>query len=184
MNGRRDNTRPGVATRPLFAAPFLVILALLIAAVSACGGVDDPTASPGGDDSTASPALDSEPTETTGDFASVSAGGGHTCGVRQDGSVACWGDDESGAATPPEGKFTSISAGSSHTCGVQQDSSVACWGWDDDGQATPPAGGFASVSAATFHTCGVRMDGTATGSLLGRVGRGSDLPALLCFVQV
>ena len=26
-----------------------------------------------------------------GEFASVSAGGAHTCGVRLDGSVACWG---------------------------------------------------------------------------------------------
>ena len=110
------------------AAPFLVILTLLIAAVSACGGVDDPIASPGVDDPTASPARDSEPTETTGDFASVSAGGGHTCAVRQDGSVACWGEDEYGEATPPEREFASISAGSSHTCGVQQDGSIACWG--------------------------------------------------------
>ena len=29
--------------------------------------------------------------KTKGEFASVSAGEGHTCGVRTDGSVACWG---------------------------------------------------------------------------------------------
>ena len=38
-----------------------------------------------------------------GSFVSVSAGRGHTCGVRSDGSVACWGSDEDGQATRPRG---------------------------------------------------------------------------------
>ena len=75
----------------------------------------------------------SEPTATpetppTGEFASVSAGGIHTCGVKTDGSVACWGYDDSGQATPPAGEFASVSAGGSHTCGVMTDGAVACWG--------------------------------------------------------
>ena len=32
-----------------------------------------------------------ESTPPSGEFASVSAGDGHTCGVRTDGSVECWG---------------------------------------------------------------------------------------------
>ena len=52
------------------------------------------------------------------EFASVSAGGIHTCGVKTDGSVACWGYDDSGQATPPAGEFASVSAGGGHTCGV------------------------------------------------------------------
>ena len=36
-------------------------------------------------------------------FVSVSAGAIHTCGVRGDGSVACWGSNGSGQATPPAG---------------------------------------------------------------------------------
>ena len=36
-------------------------------------------------------------------FASVSAGYEYTCGVRDDGSVACWGDDGYGQATPRRG---------------------------------------------------------------------------------
>ena len=62
------------------------------------------------------------------EFASVSAGESHTCGVRMDGSVACWGSNEDSQATPPEGEFASVSAGSIHTCGVRVDSSVACSG--------------------------------------------------------
>ena len=35
------------------------------------------------------------------ELAFVSAGSAHTCGVRRDGSVVCWGWDEYGQATPP-----------------------------------------------------------------------------------
>ena len=48
--------------------------------------------------------------------------------MRVDGSVACWGDDKYGQATPPEGEFASVSAGRGHTCGVRVDGSVAYWG--------------------------------------------------------
>ena len=41
------------------------------------------------------------PTPPSGEFASVSAGRLHTCGVRQDDSVECWGNDDYGQATPP-----------------------------------------------------------------------------------
>ena len=63
-------------------------------------------------------------------FDSVSAGSHHTCGVRSNGSVACWGWNESGQATPPAGSFVSVSAGGGHTCGVRSDGSVACWGYE------------------------------------------------------
>ena len=100
-------------------------------------------------------------------FTSVSAGYVDTCGVKVDGSIACWGwnkdafgMNEVGQATPPAGEFVSVSAGEYHTCGVKVDGSVACWGNDDAGQATPPAGEFTSVSAGKDHTCGVRRDGS------------------------
>ena len=110
--------------------------------------------------------------ETTpaGECMSVSAGLYHTCGVRADGTVACWGSNEDGQgnvvgqATPPEGEFSSVSAGVFHTFGVRADGTVACWGSNEDGQgnvvgqATPPEGKFSSVSAGGLHTCGVRTD--------------------------
>ena len=107
-------------------------------------------------------------TTTSDGFASVSAGGYHTCKVREDGSVACWGFDYFGQSTPPEGEFASVSAGSDHTCGVRVGGSVACWGSlpeeivdssQHDSMFTPPEGKFASVSAGGAHTCGVKTNG-------------------------
>ena len=99
-------------------------------------------------------------------FISVGAGYRHTCGVRGDGSVECWGDDRYGQATPPEGAFASVSAGYEHTCGVRDDGTVECWGSNENwygffvGQATPPEGTFLSVSAGREYACGVRDDGS------------------------
>ena len=124
------------------------------------------------EDSAPSPPEDPAETEGTGpspsagEFVSVSAAARHTCGVRRDGSVQCWGSNEGpdgewlGQATPSAGKFDSVSAGFWHTCGVMRDGSVECWGWDSSGQATPPAGEFALVSAGSHHTCGLKRDGT------------------------
>ena len=91
-----------------------------------------------------------------GQFVSVSAGEDHACGMREDGSVECWGNNWNGKATTPEGRFSSISAGEYHTCGVREDGTVECWGQ----KATPPEGRFLSVSAGLFYTCGVGEDGS------------------------
>ena len=99
-------------------------------------------------------------------FISVGAGERYTCGVRDDGTVECWGDDKYGQTTPPGGTFASVSTGYEHACGVRDDGSVECWGsnqrWDGlfVGQATPPGGTFLSVSAGHEYTCGVRDDGS------------------------
>ena len=136
--------------------------------------VGEPTSAPG---PTAAPVGDA--------FVSVSTGGAHTCGVahsgqvcgsmasyftgqqfgdgttvRQDGAVACWGDDYAGKATPPQGKFASVSAGPGHTCGVREGGTVSCWGENNYGESAPPPGQFVSVSAGSVYTCGIRLDGT------------------------
>ena len=93
-------------------------------------------------------------------LASVSAGREHSCGVKPDGSVICWGSNNERQAEAPAGTFTSVSAGWEHTCGVQTDGSVACWGAIANGKANPPPGSFRAVSAGHEHTCGIRVDGS------------------------
>ena len=94
-------------------------------------------------------------------FATVSAGFFHTCGLKTDGTIACWGSHGSGEYAPPSGTFTSVSAGSSYTCGVRSDGGVVCWGplISKVGGATPHAGQFTAVSAGQDHVCAVGVDG-------------------------
>ncbi len=109
---------------------------------------------------------DGDVTPPSGEFASVSVGDAHACGIRQDGTVECWGpgfkDDR---VAPPSGEFASVSVGGANTCGVKVDGTVECWGPGFLVEVEPPAGEFASVSVGA-HTiwhvraCGVRQDGS------------------------
>jgi alpha-tubulin suppressor-like RCC1 family protein len=91
---------------------------------------------------------------------SLDAGGLHSCALKADGSVACWGYNDDGETAAPSGSFVSVSAGEYHSCGLKSDGSVDCWGWNDNGQAVDQTGPFVSVSAGTLHTCGVKSDGS------------------------
>ncbi len=91
----------------------------------------------------------------------ISAGSGHSCGIRADGSAVCWGPNFYGEADAPEGRFTAISAGSDHSCGIRADGSAACWGDNDYGEADAPEGRFTAISAGSGHSCGIRADGSA-----------------------
>jgi hypothetical protein len=75
----------------------------------------------------------------SGSFATVVAGGLHSCGIRADGTLACWGagsepndpeyvDVDVRQAQPPAGEFTSLTAHGSGSCAVRADGEVMCWG--------------------------------------------------------
>jgi alpha-tubulin suppressor-like RCC1 family protein len=87
-----------------------------------------------------------------------SAGGTHSCAIRADGTLACWGDDSKGQLDEvPSGTFTAVSAGGAHTCAIRSDGTLACWGDDSNGQLDEvPSGIFTAVSAGGAHTCAIR----------------------------
>lgn len=86
-----------------------------------------------------------------GTFMHVAAGALHTCGVKTDGTVACWGagttaDDcqdpvmACGQSIPPtDSDFVQVAAGYTNTCGLKSSGKVVCWGADTGGRSTPPA---------------------------------------------
>ena len=89
----------------------------------------------------------------------ITAGLYHSCGIRADSTVECWGNNEYGQADAPAGAFTAIAASNFHTCGIRADSTAECWGRNDEGQADAPAGAFTAI-AASFRSCGIRADST------------------------
>jgi len=75
-----------------------------------------------------------------GEWTSLTAGGGQTCGFR-DAIAYCWGGnaygqlgDGSGADRPTPAavagglRFTSLVTGGGHTCGLTVDGTAYCWG--------------------------------------------------------
>jgi alpha-tubulin suppressor-like RCC1 family protein len=118
----------------------------------------------------------------------VSAGGEHTCSVRFDGTLWCWGRNtwgELGNADRGPGRpdplqvgtaadWSTVAAGGGHTCATRRPGSLWCWGLNNKGQlgdgttdvrTTPVRIGtgssWAQLSAGWFHTCGIRTNGTA-----------------------
>lgn len=138
-----------------------------------CGGAD--RATPG------------TPVALINDAAMIAAGPSHTCALRADGSVSCWGVNTVGQcgdgtttdmrAKPVQvvgtGEAIAIGTGVAHTCAALYDGTVECWGYNESGQlgdgtklnsATPvevPGISSAVALAAGFqHTCAVLAEGT------------------------
>ena len=98
----------------------------------------------------------SVPVEVFGitDATQITAGGEHTCALRQTGTITCWGNNDDGqlgngqsgydadSSVPVEvlgiTDATQITAGgyyaTGHTCALLQTGTIACWGNNDDGQ--------------------------------------------------
>ncbi len=100
------------------------------------------------------------------EFTAVAAGYEHSCGLRTDQTIACWGANNYGESNPPVGQFTAVSAyggvDGDHSCGIRTDKTVTCWGDIRFGQAEPPVGQFTAVTTASSISCGIRTDNTIT----------------------
>ena len=119
--------------------------------------------------------------------------GPELCVLHDDGSMACWGEDESGWADdeywlepldlelPP---FDQVEGWGAH-CGVGSDGSVTCWGGDHvtlvgDAPETIEVGDRATdLCVGDFHACALDTSGTVHcwgDDRLGQLGRGGPDP--------
>ena len=97
-----------------------------------------------------------------GTYSAVTAGGWHTCGLRTDATIACWGHNNHGQAEAPAGVYVAVSAGWAHTCALRADGTATCWGDNSHQQSNAPTGAFVAIAAGGTHTCGLRTDNTIT----------------------
>ena len=95
-------------------------------------------------------------------FTALDSSNQHSCAIRSNGAVACWGAHFGGQTEPPNGILKAISAGTWHTCGLRTDNTITCWGNNTHLQADAPAGQFTSVSVGSNHVCGLRTNQTIT----------------------
>lgn len=90
---------------------------------------------------------------------SVAVGAAHTCALRRDGTIACWGSNSAAQSTPTAGKFAQVTAGIGFTCGLLVDGNVECWGDKEHWPAPGPDGLFKQISAGPGQVRGVKQDG-------------------------
>ena len=108
------------------------------------------------------PSQETAPPTRVGDYTAVAVGWAHSCALRFDGTITCWGANWWGQADPPKGQFVSISAGGGHSCGIRTDHTLACWGDDRRGQTNSPEGEFLIVAGGGEHSCALRSTGEVT----------------------
>jgi alpha-tubulin suppressor-like RCC1 family protein len=120
------------------------------------------------------------------DWSQVAAGGSHTCAIKTDGRLFCWGDNFAGALGDntktyrvlPEQEHSAatdwdqVATGSAHTCAVKTNRHLYCWGNGGNGRLGNDAtteslvplreahnhADWRQVSASREHTCAVKTD--------------------------
>ena len=136
------------------------LVAVLLGSFSTSTGVAQPNAV------TFSGTVTAEDDASTESTATLAAGGSHTCAIRADQTINCWGSNETGQTDAPDGQFTAIAAGTFHSCAIGIDGTITCWGGNLDGLTDPqgltdtPDGQFTAIAAGYLHSCAIKADQT------------------------
>jgi hypothetical protein len=121
-------------------------------------------------------------------YVSISGGGDHSLAIKSDGTVAGWGLDGDGQATPPGGlaNVVQVGAGFRHSVALKADGTVEAWGSNSSGQATVPPGltDVVQVVAGGLHSLALRADGTVVGWGSDADGQTTIPPSAADVVQV
>lgn len=138
------------------------------------------------------------------DWTSVAAGDFHTCAIRENGELWCWGGGLNGqlgvgSAVDIDSKrplrvamadWAAVDAGESHTCAIRNDRTLWCWGQNDVGQLgvgdterrdlptrvdAPGGDAWLRLGLGRDHSCAIRDDETLWcwgWNLDGQLGQG------------
>ncbi len=96
----------------------------------------------------------------------VTTGTAHSCAIRADQTIACWGRNDDWQGNPigridaPAGQFTAIAANRFHSCAIKTDQTITCWGDNRYGRLGAPAGQFTAIATGYYHSCAIRTDQT------------------------
>lgn len=180
--GTHENSKEGGTRRPILIGSGLVLVIVLVVAALIALRPRTP--------------VEPQKTTTTLDTSvlltavtDLSAGELHTCAVRDDASVVCWGSNENGQlgvgdidlsprplVTPQISGVKQISAGLKFTCALLGNGTVSCWGDNEYGQVGNPTDlqpkmlpspvtgvtNAVQISAGGYHACALLGDGTVT----------------------
>jgi YD repeat-containing protein len=96
-----------------------------------------------------------------GSFIAVGLGGDFGCALREEGTLACWGDWGDAREQPPDGGFAALSVGLATSCALDADGFATCWaGQNVGGEADAPLDeAFRQLDVGSRHGCAVTMDG-------------------------
>ena len=99
-------------------------------------------------------------------FTTLAPGNDHTCGLRSDGSVLCWGEGPSFNNQPlSRGPFESIVSGWGFSCALKNDGTPICWGWGHESTLIGEDTTFASLGISfvfgNYRMCGLAANGQA-----------------------
>jgi hypothetical protein len=115
---------------------------------------------------TATPTSTGTETKTTtstgeGPYLQVTSGMRHSCAIKKDQTVVCWGYNGTGQLAAPSGTFTQVSGGILHTCGIRTDGSATCWGGLSSCPGKPvPSASYTKIAAGSDYTCGLTAQAT------------------------
>jgi len=114
----------------------------------------------------------------------IAAGARHSCALRADQTLWCWGDGSDGTLgtgklapsfcavkVQTNAPFDRIASGTNHMCAIATNGDLYCWGYNSNGQIGDGSSvdvhlpnkildNVVSVEAGDRHTCAVKNDGT------------------------